>query len=214
MSNPKHADMQEVKYLVECIVDSIKDEFLTRHPHSYLVASMTWDSASISIEAPRYNMAEVAKKGLSALRFRPGTSYATELDRIGSYAMAKLPKSVNGSYTHTRVIRRRVYTGNTRRFTTRPITSKDRTTITSSVVVKKHKIVRKDGRVVFRSYLNMKVVPHWRIERITETVGNAPVWQRIYLGNHRDYIRRDIHMGITKWARDLFPDFKVEVRYS
>lgn len=212
MNTPKHADMQEVKYLVECIVDAVKDEFLTKHPHSYLVASMTWDSASISIEAPRYNMAEVAKKGLSALRFRPGTSYATELDRIGSYAMAKLPKSVKGSYTHTKVIRRRVYTGNTRRFTMRPIMMKDGTY--RSGPVKKRKIVRKDGRVVFRDYRNMIVVPHWRIERITETVGNAPVWQRIYLGNHRDYIRRDIHMGITKWARDLFPDFKVEVRYS
>lgn len=187
-------EAREVSRLTSAVNDAIRREFLSTHPGSYLVQSMAMSADHIQILAPKYNMEEVAMKGLDFLRFGDG-SYASELDTKGSEAMVKANPRARawGKPQKTEQVRKkmRVYVGNRYRFTRYTGEGKPGT----------RKIVRKDGKVYYQRFSRMIVKPKYRIVDtvVVKKSRFKMKWVRWHFGYHRGYIMRCINEGIEKW---------------
>lgn len=192
-----------VESLMICLILSLEQEFKPFHPNSYLLSSMERGVNYLLIKAPKYNMGEVARKGLDYLRFDPTQSYASELDERGSDYMVKDYTKGNARLVSKRV-RVKKYTGNTYRFLS-----------SGTDKVKYHRVKLKSGSIKLIPYRTMVVTPHWRTEykAVSQIVGQYYRWKRVHLGYHKDYIGKSILRAIAVWERmNRFGPNMVKVR--
>jgi len=74
----------QAKEIAQLIGNTMINYFLQFHPGSYIASSIKIEGNKVYIDAPKYNMKDVAKKGLNVLKFDYSTSYADELDQNGA----------------------------------------------------------------------------------------------------------------------------------
>lgn len=80
----------DAKEIAELIGSSMKNYFYSYHINSYIANSIRVEGTKVYIDAPKYNMYEVAKKSdLRVLKFDSSSSYADELNTIGAKVAIK-----------------------------------------------------------------------------------------------------------------------------
>lgn len=181
---------------------SVRDEFIARHARSYLANSMRITSDSVIIDAPQYNMYEVAKYH-APVRFDQSRSYADDLDEVGSIAMALVRAGTKWGTAVT--------AENTNPVKTVVRKKRIKKLVRHSVRYDYHHIGEPEDSIIGyrttgksdpkrRYYTKVTETPRYRYETVTERIDKSVpmVWKKMHFGNFKDYVLHSVLKAIDR----------------